>query len=49
MKKVKKIIAGISSILPALALCVGVLAANSACITFFHQPETPSAMDAYRR
>lgn len=45
----KKFIAKLSSILPALALAVGVFAVNSACVTFFHQPETPKAMDAYRK
>lgn len=45
----KKLIAKLSAILPALALLIGVMSANSACVTFFHQPKTPDAMDAYRR
>ena len=49
MKKVNKIIAKISTVLPVLALMVGIIAANSACVSYYNQPETPSAMDAYRK
>jgi cyclic lactone autoinducer peptide len=45
----KKLFAKISSIIPALALMVGVFAVNSACYSYYHQPETPSEMDAYRK
>ena len=45
----KKFFARLASTLPALALAVGIFAANSACVSFFHQPETPSAMDAFRK
>lgn len=49
MKNAKNLFAKAAKILPALALLMGVIAANSACVIYFHQPETPSAMDAYRR
>ena len=49
MKNIKKIVARMSAVVPALALIMGIIAANSACITFFHQPETPDAMNEYRR
>ena len=47
--KSKDILKKIASLLPALALIVGVIAANSACISYYYQPETPDAMNAYRR
>ncbi len=47
--KGKKIIKKIASFLPALALIVGVIAANSACISYYYQPETPDAINAYRK
>lgn len=49
MKKIKKLISKISTLLPALALMVGVISANSACTSFFYQPETPDTMSKYRR
>ena len=49
MKNIKKIVESMSAIVPALALIMGIVAANSACFTFFHQPETPDAMNEYRR
>lgn len=49
MKKVKKLVAKLSAIVPAIALLIGIMSANSACLVYFHQPEVPSAMDAYRR
>ena len=45
----KKFIAKLYAFIPAIALLFGVFAAKSACVTFFHQPETPDAMNAYRR
>jgi len=45
----KRLIAKLASTLPALALAVGIFAANSACSSFFHQTEVPSAMDAFRK
>lgn len=45
----KKIFAKLHAILPAVALVMGILSAQSACLAFFHQPETPDAMNAYRR
>ncbi len=49
MTKAKEIILKISSLLPALALMMGIIAANSACTSFYHQPETPDAMNEYRK
>lgn len=49
MKKMKSIVAKLSAIVPAMALLIGVMSANSACVIFYHQPEVPSGMDAYRR
>ena len=45
----KKIIAKVSALLPAIALLMGIITVNSACVTLFHQPETPDAMNEYRR
>ena len=49
MKKLKTIMAKVAALLPALALVMGVISANSACVSMFHQPETPEAMNAFRR
>ncbi len=48
MKKIKMLMMKFSKFLPAIALLVGVLASRSACVVYYHQPETPSAMDKYR-
>lgn len=45
----KRILSKLASMLPALALVAGVFAVNSACTIYYHQPETPSAMDAFRK
>ena len=45
----KKYLAKFYAIIPAFALVMGILSARSACLTFFHQPETPDAMNAYRK
>lgn len=45
----KKFFAKIATAIPALALMVGVFAVNSACYSYFYQPETPAEMDAYRK
>jgi len=37
------------SVLPAIALFIGVASLNSACLTLYHQPETPSELDEYRK
>lgn len=49
MKKIKRILAKFSSFLPALALIIGIISANSACVSMFHQPETPDGINKYRR
>ena len=49
MKKAKKIIAKLAGFIPALAFLVGFLAANSACTSFYYQPEVPEAMNAFRK
>lgn len=49
MKVLRKLVLKLAVFLPALALVVGVACANSACFTFYHQPETPKEMDAYRK
>lgn len=49
MKILRKIGLKLAVLIPALALFVGVACVNSACYTFFHQPETPTEMDAYRK
>lgn len=49
MKKVKNLAAKLSAFVPAIALLIGVMSANSACLIYYHQPEVPSGMDAYRR
>ena len=49
MKKFQSIIKKCATILPALALGVGILAVNKACFTFFHQTEVPEEMNAYRK
>lgn len=46
MKKLSK---KLYSVLPALALMVGVFALNSVCLSAYHQPEISSSLDAYRR
>ena len=52
MRKIKKFLTKscktFMTALPALALFVGVLASQSACLSYYYQPETPSAMDKYR-
>ena len=48
MKKIKTIVNKLSKYLPALALVVGVLASQSACLSYYYQPETPPQMDKYR-
>lgn len=45
----KKLFAKLTSLLPKLALRSGVLAVNSACVSYYHQPETPAAMEEYRK
>lgn len=45
----KRILSKLASMLPALAMVAGILAVNSACSIYYHQPETPSAMDAFRK
>jgi len=45
----KKFILKLSAIIPALAIGVGIMAAKSPCLAFFHQLETPDEMNAYRR
>ena len=45
----KNFFAKFANAIPALALLVGVFAVNSACASYFHQPETPDAMNAYRK
>ncbi len=49
MKNIKKIVAKLSAFVPALALIMGIITVNSACVTLYHQPETPDAMNEYRR
>lgn len=44
----KKFLAKIPAILPALALIVGILSTNSACLSLYYQPEVPSGLDKYR-
>lgn len=45
----KDIVAKLSALVPALALIIGVISANSACVTFFYQPETPAELNKYRK
>ncbi len=49
MKKIQNVIRKLAVVLPAFALAIGVMSVNSACYTYFHQPETPDEMNAYRR
>ncbi len=45
----KKILTKLASILPALAMIVGVASLNSACSLTYHQPEVPTSLDKYRK
>ena len=49
MKHIKNMVKKAIVILPALAMFFGVIASNSACMCYFYQPETPAAMNAYRK
>lgn len=49
MKILKNLVVKLAVLLPALALMAGVASVNSACFTFYHQPETPEEMNAYRK
>ena len=45
----KKLIEKLSTLLPALALLIGIGTINSACYLYYYQPEVPEEMDAYRK
>ena len=45
----KKLFIKLQTILPAVALFLGVAALNSACVATYHQPEVPSSLDTYRK
>ena len=45
----RKLFAKLASILPKLAFRSGILAVNSACSSYYHQIETPEAMNEYRK
>lgn len=49
MKHINNFVKKAIVILPALAMFFGVVASNSACLCYFYQPETPEAMNAFRR
>ena len=47
--KFTKLIRLASSLLPALALLIGISTAGEACLSFYHQPEVPEELNQYRR
>lgn len=49
MKKLKTIVMKLVSFLPALALITGIVTANSACVSLFHQPKIPQGLNKYRK
>ncbi len=49
MKKLKALASKLASVLPALALVLGVATLNSACFIAYYQPEVSSDLDAYRK
>lgn len=47
--KFAKLIQKFAMALPALAFVASIASLNSACYSVYHQPETPAALDAYRK
>lgn len=45
----KKFFTKLVALIPKLALRSGILAANSACSSYYYQIETPEAMNEYRK
>lgn len=49
MKNIKNLVKKLSGFIPVVALLMGIITVNSACVTLYHQPETPDAMNKYRK
>lgn len=48
MQKIKKLILKAGSSFAVLALAIGIMTSNSACLMVFHQPEEPEAMNKFK-
>lgn len=49
MRKIKSFFLKYGTALSALALFIGVTSVNSACFTFYHQPQVPAAMNRFKK